>query len=60
MPTGYGHTFKDDKALNAYKKMKSESRSRALAIRKSMSNDDKEKASIRNHFSKEARRFNIK
>ena len=60
MPTGYGKTFSDDKAMNAYKKMKAESRARALARKKDMSSDDKERASIRSHFDKEAKHFNFK
>jgi hypothetical protein len=55
--TKYGHTFQDEKAMNAYGKMKSESRSRALKHRTS---DDNEKAEIRKHFKGEAKHFNLK
>ena len=55
----YGHTFKDERAVEAYKKMKAESRKRALDRKKSMSSDDKEKATIRSHFASEAKHFKI-
>lgn len=56
----YGHTFKNEKDLEAYKKMKSESRKRALARKKSMTDDEKERQSIRKHFESEAKHFNVK
>jgi len=55
--TGYGHSFKSEKDLNAYKAMKSQSRAKALARRGS---DYKEKAEVRKHFKSEAKRFGIK
>ena len=58
--TAYGFTFKDEKALNAYKKMKSESRARAIARKSSMTEDEKERTQIRKHFASEAKRLNIK
>ena len=57
MNTAYGHTFKDDKALNAYKKMKSTSRSKALARKNSMTDDEKERAEIRKGFAGDEKRF---
>lgn len=59
MFTAYGHTFQDEKTLNAYKAMKANSRTKALARKKSMSDDDKERASIRKHFASEAKHFKI-
>jgi hypothetical protein len=57
MATAYGHSFKNEKDLNAYKEMKKSSRSKALARR---GDDYKEKAEIRKHFSKEAKHFGLK
>ena len=58
--TAYGHTFKNERDFNAYKSMKSEARSRALARKKSMTSQEKSDAETRNHFAKEAKHFNIK
>lgn len=57
--TGYGHTFQDEKAKKAFAQMKKEARQRALARKKSMTPDEKERAEIRSHFSKEAKHFKI-
>lgn len=56
----YGYSFRDKRAVDAYKKMKSDARARALERKKSMSHDEKEKESIRKHFAGEAKHFNIK
>lgn len=53
----YGKTFQNEKDMNAYGKMRSESRKKALSR---MTSDDKERASIRSHFRKEAKSLGIK
>jgi hypothetical protein len=55
--TAYGHSFKNEKDLNAYKEMKKTSRSKALTRRGS---DYKEKAEIRKGFREDAKHFNLK
>lgn len=56
----YGKTFQDERARDAYTKMKSESRKRALARQKDMNPNYKEDAKVRIHFASESKRFGIK
>lgn len=56
----HGHTFQDQRAADAYGKMRKESRSKALARKKSMTYDQKEKSDIRKHFNSESKHFNLK
>jgi hypothetical protein len=58
--TAYGHTFKDERGLSAYKKMKSEARTRAVARKKGMSDMDKQDSETQKHFAREAKYFKAK
>lgn len=55
----YGHSFSDERALHAYKKMKAEARKRAIDRKKGISSDEKERAFIRKHFASESKHFKV-
>lgn len=57
--TGYGHTFSDERAKNAYAKMQAEKRSRAKTRKSQMSDTEKTDAQTRAFFAKEAKHFHM-